>query len=246
MTASTLVTIGSTLPTLLAAVLALHAGAASAGPVADFEKALAAAYAPYRAALMQTNQKDKAATEQSLGAFEARWTALTKIYRTAPPPQYADDERWPATLASVDQTIEAAKSETARGDLAKAHDVLESIRRQLGDLRTRNGVITFSDRMDAYHEKMEEIAGARHDPSDTAALARLRENAAVLAYLAQGIEKHPPAAAATDPTYKDILAGLTSSVDALLSAVRSGDALATAKAISALKPSYARMFVKFG
>jgi hypothetical protein len=48
------------------ASLAMLAAVAMAGPVNDFETALAGTYAQYRVALFQTNQNDKAATEQAL------------------------------------------------------------------------------------------------------------------------------------------------------------------------------------
>lgn len=226
--------------------LALSIVTANAGPVADFEKSLAAAYAPYREALMQTNQKDKAASEQALQAFELRWAGLMKTYKTTPPPQYADDAKWSATIAAVDRTIAAAKVETAKGELVKAHHVLEDVRKQLGDLRSRNGVITFSDRMDAYHEKIEQIIGAKYGNFDAEGRGALCEDASVLAYLAKEIERNPSEAIASDPAFKQAFAALKASIDVLQTAARSGDKAAIDKAIDALKPPYARMFVKYG
>ncbi len=230
----------------LVAFLGLSSTGANAGPFNDFEKALAAAYAPYRAALMQTNQKDKAATEQSLQAFGGKWAELMKTYKTAPPPQYADDPKWPETIGSVEQMISAAKNEAAKGDLVKAHNVLEGVRVQLGHLRSRNGVITFSDRMDAYHEKMEQILASTYGGYDIGGIGALREDVTVLAHLAQLLPVHAPAAFGQEPSFKEALAGLNSSIDALQTAARKGDKPSIEKAIQGLKGPYAKMFVKYG
>jgi hypothetical protein len=173
-----------------AVIAAASSGDGLAGPFADFERELASAYGPYKAALFQTNQKDKSGTEKSLAAFEAQWGQLMKAYRASPPPQYSDDAAWPQTIAAVEKLIAAAKAETEKGDLAKAHDVLEGVRDQLGSLRLRNGVVVFSDRVDAFHEHMEHVLGAKYAGADGA--ATLREDSAVLVHLAGLLEKNAP------------------------------------------------------
>lgn len=226
------------------AFLAATSSLAAAGPFADFERSLTAAYAPYRSALMQSNQKDKAGTEASLQAFETGWTRLMATYRSAPPPQYADDPGWLGTVADVERTIAAAKVETAKGDLAKAHDVLESVRERLGELRARNGVVTLSDRLDAYHEKMEQILTAKY--GDLAMAGTLREDAAVLQHLTRLVEQHAPKSLKADAAFKESLAALVASAKSLQDAARGGDRAAIEKALKGLKPAYARIFVKFG
>jgi hypothetical protein len=231
----------------LAAMLTLSVPArVQAGPYADFERALANAYAPYRAALMQTNQKDRTGTEASLSAFEGRWSDLMRTWRTSPPPQYADDPRWLETVSSVEKTMAAAKAAVTAGDLAKAHNVLERIRDELGKLRARNGVVTFSDRMDAYHEHMEHVLMSKLPGADADGTARLREEAAVLVHLAGLVATHAPPALAKDAAFNEGLAALKGSAETLLSAARRGDRPAIEQAMKALKPAYARLFVKYG
>lgn len=227
-----------------ASLLIIGATTAQAGPFADFERALVAAYAPYRAALFQSNQKDKSGTEASLTAFEASWHRLMATYRSTPPPQYADDPDWPATVAGIESIIAAAKAEVAMGDLAKAHDVLEAVRERLGELRARNGVITLSDRLDAYHEKMEQVLTAKPVAGDRTGM--LREDAAVLLHLAELVDRHAPATVKADPAFKGGHAALIASIKALQEAARANDAAAIGTALKGLKPAYARLFVKFG
>lgn len=222
----------------LLAVLALPA-AAEAGPVADSERALRNAYADYRTALFQTNAKNAEATRRALDGFSVKWTALSRV---PAPPQYADDPDWTAMLARVAAFIKQAEDEVRKDRLAEAHDVLEKIRDEIGNLRLRNGLFSFSDRMNAFHEEMEHLLETR---VDAATMGELRERAAVLAYLADQIGKYP-APEANAPDYAATLQALTNAVDALVQAVRTGNADMVRAAFANLKPAYSRMFIKFG
>ena len=71
------------------------------------------------------------------------------------------------------------------------------------------------------------------------------ERAAVLAYLADQIGKYP-APEANAPDYAATLQALTNAVDALVQAVRTGNADMVRAAFANLKPAYSRMFIKFG
>lgn len=203
---------------------------------------MSAAYAPYRAALLQTNLKDQGGTERALAAFETAWGKLMATYRSAPPPQYADDPAWAATIGAVEQALAKAKAEAAKKSLPAAHDALEQIRGEFAALRARNSVITFSDHVDAYHEKMEQILTAKYGDD----LPRLREDAAVLAHLAAHMRERAPASLARDAAFNEALQAVTESSMVLLAATRNGDMAAVTKALKALKPAYARFFVKFG
>ena len=171
------------LPALALGIIVLTASAALAGQFAEFEKQVQAVYVPYRNALFQTNKKDKAASEQALGRFSSDWTALTARWGKEPPPQYVDDARFASTLADVASAAENARGAISKGDLADAHEILERVRDLLGDLRGRNGIVTFSDRMNAYHEAMEHILASPYGGYDAKGLGDLREDASVLAYL---------------------------------------------------------------
>lgn len=228
--------------TLLAcvAVLGLAGQPAFAGPYRDAEARVASAYADYRTALYQTNQKNQAATDAALAAFRTKWSAIAAEWKTNPPPQYADDTALGETLAKVAAVAEEAARLSSAGDLAKSHAVLEDIRDALGGMRARNGVVTFSDHMNAYHELMERVVDHTY-----AAPADLADDVAVLVYLAREVGANRPAgvdAAEFDKGFK----AMEASVAALKTAVRAGDAAAIAAARKALKPPYSRLFAKFG
>ncbi len=219
-------------------------GSANAGPVSDFETAMRGAYADYRGALFQTNANKPEAAVQAVDAFKQKWAALSAA-NTAAPPQYADDPDYAATLAKVASITDKAATEVAAGKLPEAHATLEAIRFEIGGLHERNGIVGFSDRMNAYHAKMEDVLGKDYSGFDAAGLGALREDAAVLAYLAADIKAHPPAEAA-DPAYGKLLDGMTDSVTKLSQAAASGDAAAAKTALDGLKVPYSKLFLKFG
>jgi hypothetical protein len=216
---------------LAAAVIVLTASGALAGQFAEFEAQLRAAYAPYRNALFQTNKKDKPASEAALKMFSSDWTALAARWGKEPPPQYLDDARFASTLAEVTSVAEKAHAAIAKGDLADAHEILERIRGLLGDLRGRNGIVTFSDRMNAYHEAMEHILMKPYGGYDGKGLGELREDAAVLAYLFRRLETHAPAYFTGENEFSQTLSGAKVSVENLLSAARSADPVAIRQAV---------------
>jgi hypothetical protein len=214
---------------------------AFAGPFQDAEYQLRSVYGEYRVALFQSSAGNAEATARALQSLNQKWEALSEEWASAPPPQYADDSLLGSTMTSVDTVIDKAADEAARGDLALAHATLEAIRSEIGDLRGRNGVIGFSDRMNAYHAVMEKVLEGESED----AMAALRDAATVLAYLADDIAAHPPPEAA-DPAYEPLVNGLLQSVQALQTAVQSGDAASVKAAIAGLKPAYSKLFLKFG
>ncbi len=226
---------------VLAASLSLSA--AVAGPVADFEDQFRAMYGDYRAALFMTNTGKQEPSAKAAGALEAAFTAISQAYGDLPPPQYADDTLWATTLADAGMLIEQARGEIAAGKLPEAHETLEGVRDLFGDLHVRNGVTTFSDRMNAYHSEMEHVLMADLAAAD---LGELREQAAVMDYLARDIVANPPTDATGNAEFDTLTAKFAASVDAFLSATRSGDPEQVKAAVAGLKKPYSVLFLKFG
>lgn len=236
------------------------AGAAHAGAVGDFEASLRGAYTDYRSALFQTNSNNGEQATKAIAAFRQEWSDLTSA-NAEPPPQYADDPAYGETLASVAAIADTAAAQIAEGKLGEAHITLEAIREEVSGLHERNGIIAFADRMNAYHAKMEEILTRDYSAAPVGqmdqmkatepggfsqeGLGELREDAAVLAYLADHVAAHPPAES-SDPAFKPLLDGMMASVAALTKAARDADPAAAKKAVDGLKMPYAKLFLKFG
>ncbi|MFW2545294.1 hypothetical protein ACN2XU_21920 [Primorskyibacter sp. 2E107] len=228
------------------AAVALLGSAALAGPVADYETPFREAYGTYRAALFGTNAGKADVSAGAINTLQAQLNTLLAEYREVPPPQYEDDPMWTASMDSAAATIDKAKAEIVEGRLPEAHETLEAFRDIIGDLHTRNGVLTYSDRMNAYHAEMEHLLAIDVTALDSTGIGEIREKAAVLSYLADDLLAHPPSEAEGSEEYTGLSRAFSTSVDALLSAVRSADVAAVKTAIGGLKVPYSKLFLKFG
>lgn len=228
---------------LSAALIGLSSSLAWAGPVADGEAGLRQAYAAYRTALFASNSGNAEATAKAIDAFTTGWASwsadATKL------PQYEDDALLVQTVANVSDHAAKAAEATKAGNLAEAHEALEGIRDEIGGMHLRNGIVSFSDRMNAYHAQMEAVLALDPASLEGAGLERMAEMTGVLAYLAADIAAHPAPEAAADD-YAPLAGAFQASVAALVEAVRSGDAAAVKAAVGGLKVPYSKFFVKFG
>lgn len=228
----------------LAALALAFASPAAAGPMQDFETELRQVYADYRTALFATNSADNAVTIKSLTSLTDKWSSLTRKWGAAAPPQYAEDPGFRKTLETVAAVTSQARGEADAGKLAAAHETLEKIRDELSDLRRRNGVIVFSDHMNAYHAQMEKILLGPIAAQDEKAQMALREETAVLAYLFAAVAANPPAD--KDAGFEPALKAVGDSIANLRKALESKTPAAIKAAIKALKPPYSRLFLKYG
>jgi hypothetical protein len=219
---------------------------AFAGPVTDFETAYGEMYAGYRSALFATNSGSAEKSAAALKGLETQWGTLAATYRDTPPPQYEADPQWAETIAAVSGSIAKASEAVAKGNLPESHETLEAVREAFNALHARNGVETFSDRMNAYHAEMERIIGLDLTVLDAPAKQTVLEHAAVLAYLAQDVLSAPPTNAEGNADYASLSAAMQASVDQLLTAARAGDDAAIKAAVGGLKVPYSKFFLKFG
>lgn len=232
--------------TFLSIALSIFCAPAFAGPVTDFENAFGEMYAGYRTALFATNSGSAEKSAAALQMFDEKWGSLTAAYSQTPPPQYEDDPQWPDMIAGVSDHISKARDEAAKGDLAASHVTLEGVREAFSALHARNGIETFSDRMNAYHAEMERVLGIDLATLNASTKQALLEHAAVLDYLAQDVLSAPPANTEGDAEYQALSAAMRASVDQLLAAARAGDDAALKAAVDGLKVPYSKFFLKFG
>ncbi len=207
-----------------------------AGDFADYEKDMRNAYGSYRAALFMTSTGKAEESTKAVQKFSVAWGELTA---GDPPPQYVDDEGYRGTVSAVGSIAATAAEEIAAGKLTEAHETLEDIRDEISDLRIRNGLYGFSDRMNAYHARMEDVLAKPDMPP-----AEAVEEAAVLVYLTMEIHKNPPTDA--NDEFLSLMSAFEDSVYNFKNAAESGDAAAIKAAIGGLKPPYSKLFLKFG
>jgi hypothetical protein len=214
----------------------------------QFQQEVNKAYASYRMALFQTNKKNQTKSLESAVSFQKQWQAITEKYIEAPPDIFANDPEWEATLVEIGNINALSINEMLSGQLSDAHDTLEAIRDELGALRQRNQVITFSDHVNNYHEAMESLLqlGLTSNDMDNKALIMIHEELAVLEYLAEEMKANAPVEYLKNEGFIQLMNGVMGSVKNLRQAVNEKKPDNILKAIKKLKPAYAKVFVKFG
>ena len=214
----------------------------------QFQQEVDQAYASYRMALFQTNKKDQVKSLESAVSFQQQWLAITDKYIESPPEVYVSDPQWQDTLLKIGDIIGLSILEMLEGKLSDAHETLEVIRDELGALRQRNQVSTFSDHVNNYHEAMESLLHLGLKPGDINSMAMLsiREELAVLEYLAKKMQDNAPAEYLKNEKFNQAMEGMLDSLKNLRQAVKEKSPDKIAKTIKALKPAYAKVFIKFG
>ena len=218
--------------------------------------ALQAAYAPYRAALFRTNGKSQPDAQQAMSQAQAAWKGLSERFASQPPAPYDRDRAFGSTLAQVAQVYDKAAAEIAAGKLPEAHETLEQARDLMAALRQRNGVVVFSDHMNAYHEQMEHVltagpgllggGGTNGTSSTSGGLTALALEVGALQHLAGRLSSQADTSLRANPEFNTLLKAVQQSVADLRAAVLAQDAAAAKAALGKLKGPYSRLFLKFG
>ena len=126
-------------------VLALIAGAAFAGDLADFNAAVENAAAHNRVAIgyLRTGNSDLA--ELEIDRLRAAWSALVERFSGKRPDAFADNELFGPTLTGVSARLVAASLMLNSGRLEAARESLVAIRADLSQLRRASGIVLLAD-----------------------------------------------------------------------------------------------------
>ncbi len=225
---------------LLVAVHSVHASDAATD-------AMQAAYEPYRAALFRTNSKSQPESERAMASARAAWTRVLERFGANAPVPYDRDKGFADTLAAVDAIYTRAEAEIGRQQLAQAHETLEEVRDLLAALRQRNGVVTFSDHVNAYHEQMERVLkGAPGWLATPDGPIELTLEAGALDHLARHLGTEAGPAQRDHAAFAAALEEVRASSARLRAALRARDVAAARQALAELKPPFSRLFLRFG
>jgi len=196
---------------ILIAGLAISTGAAHAGDLADFNKAVAAAYAPYRDAVSYLRTENVALAAFELDDVIVKWRDVTMRFAAAAPDAFADDPTWEATLRGIGTRLDDALSAIDAGDDKAALQTLAPIRGELGDLRARNGVVVFSDRVNEVSAAMDALwvyFSAAPDLASAEIARDITAKMAVLTYVVGRCREQAPADLREDETFIRLIDGL--------------------------------------
>lgn len=230
-------------------VALLHPAGARADDTDAFLRATAEAYAPYRGAVSYLHTGNPGLGALALDAMAARWAALCDRFRGAAPGPFAKDPDWQASLDAITERIAAAQAKIAAGDLEAAEAALKPIRGLLGDLRRRNGVITHSDRIDAFSAALDAIWVHRRNPpdmEDAQVLATIAEQAAALRQTLEAVAAAPPEKVAAELQFQRLVAGSFKSLDGIDRAVAGRDQRLLISALREIRSSAQLIWMNFG
>ena len=231
----------------LAFSLALSLVAVPARAADAVTDAMQAAYAPYRAALFRTNSKAQVESEQAIARAQAEWNALVERFASRPPAPYDRDPAVAGALNAVADVYRKAEAEIRDKRLADAHETLEEARDLMAELRRRNGVVVYSDHMNAYHAEMEHVLKDGPKLVDAPqGMMQLMARVGALDYLAQRLRSEAPPALAGEARFAASVKGVEESVAALRTAVLNQDAAGVRAALGKLKGPYSKLFLEFG
>jgi hypothetical protein len=232
----------------IAAALAMALATCAPARAADAAtEAIQAAYAPYRVALFRTNGQSQPEAQKAIDQAQQAWQGVIERFAARPPVPYDRDPAFADTLREVAAVYDKAGRQIQAGQLTAAHDTLEAARDLLAALRQRNGVVVFSDAMNAYHAEMEHLL--IQGPAMLAGpqgLPRFTAQVGVLDYLARQLRAQAPASLRQNAEFDALLKDLETSVQPLLQAALAQDAAALGVALGRLKPAYSKLFMKFG
>ena len=215
--------------------------------IKEFNQQLGSAYSDYRMVLFQTNKKVQNASLKFGNQFFKKWQQIREKYEDAPPAVYALDPTWKLTIKKIKKIAQQGIQEIKQNELAEAHETLEAIRDLLGDLRKRNGAVIFSDHVNKYHEHMEAVLDTKLSGSiSSSQLNALREKLAVLDFLMDELKHNAPVEYQSNAEFNKLLNGNFKVLEGLRTAIESGSVTEITKALKAVKPPYAKLFIKFG
>jgi hypothetical protein len=228
-------------------LMLLSSPALAGGP--DFQAAQSEAYAHYREAAFYTRTENIPVAALALDEFVSKWSALVRRYADDPPPAYASDPRWKATLQEILARARTGLDSLDAGEPEAAAEAIGPIRAMLGDLRHRNNVASFSDTVDALSAAMDVLARYRKDVrniKDPATVKKIGKQADVVEALFEKCRDEAGPEMSDDPEFKRLISGAAESMAKVRNSLKTGN-LRLFRIGSGELRSYERiMFLRFG
>jgi hypothetical protein len=224
-------------------------GPAAANALHDFLADSAVAYGHYRtaASYLRTGNTDLAALE--LEQAGNKWKALNAHFAATPPDAFADDPKWRETLHEIGARLKGALAEIDEDRTDDAAKTLAPVRAMLGDLRRRNGIWVFSDRINELSDAMNRLWRFRKAPPDFAVpktLRELREGTAVLGYLFGRVRAEAPKDIAGTEDFTRMVDGAQEAIGRMWHAIDTADTDLLINTLRELRAFDNLLYLKFG
>lgn len=219
------------------------------GDLAQFNEASAEAYRHYRSAVHYLHTGNPGLAALELSAMTEKWRALEERFAKNPPAAYAGDPAWGATLTDVGDRIEAARAFADAGAGEDASRTLAPLRAELAELRRRNGVVVFSDQVDAVTAAMETLWVHRHEPPDLADAelsAEITEEAARMRAALERCREEASGETAANPQFARLVEGSLVGLDRIDRAVSEQDQRLLINTLRELRSFERLLWLEFG
>jgi hypothetical protein len=235
---------------LLILALMFDANPATARNLSSCDRHLTDASAQYRDAFYQSGaqHRDVNAEKEALRAFRAIWNELVKNWAGCLAPGQNDNEEATQRLYAIEDIAAKAAAETEHGRFNQSYQTLRQIRPLLADMRHTDRLATFSDDLEAYDDKLAETADDDLDEGEISPdqFIQLCEQAGVLGYLGERLEKNAPTQWSSDPAFLDSLENLNRLMRGLKMAIFRGQRDPIRAALSDLRRDYDHFYLLYG
>ncbi|HXP96945.1 MAG TPA: hypothetical protein VN809_09555 [Telmatospirillum sp.] len=205
------------------------------------------ASAQFRDALYQSapQHPDGLAATAALQAFRAAWSQLVDQWEDC---RGAVREETSQRLQDIAEIASKAAREAAHGRLDQAHQTIQQVRPMLADMRHAGSREFYADHLDAFDDKLAEMADDDLDESEISPdqFVQLCEQIGVLGYLDERLEKHAPKQWAADPAFLDTLENLARQIRGLKVAILRGQRAPIRAALSDLRRNFDRLYLLYG
>ncbi|MDD1718954.1 MAG: hypothetical protein LUQ25_02740 [Methanoregulaceae archaeon] len=203
----------------------------------------------YIPVLALTTQNDAGNSRKAIDTLMGRWAIFNSTYYRAMP----GDPMWSSDFQRVNTTISSANRLIAQGNLTGAHTELEQFRLIMLDLRTRNHIDYFIDKLTLFHAPMEEIVlAAQNKAPEEVDTGTIREiyPAAVMAWNAVKGAEIDAALFDLNETQaakiRTLINNETAALDTLGTALKTNDSALIGNVSVAIKGPFSTLFSAFG
>ena len=217
-----------------------------------FDDMLEAALGPWRAASWYARTGNTSVAAFEAEEFRTRWRALAGRF-ASPPDPFGRDPAWFATLRADRRAAGSAVDALGRDDAMAGARALRQVGDALAELRARNGIVGFSDRVAQYRDAVDRLFDLspderleRVDPGRIAALRGLTDRTAAAVAASEGnVPERWRDAAAMAGLLRQNREGVAA-LAAALARPETPSGLEVSGLIGVVRANYNLLFLRFG
>ncbi len=231
------------------AIFAVMGSSVSAAPIHEYRTAAGDAYAHFREASFYLRTGNPMIAGIGLQDMKDKWQYIVDRFAKDPPGVYAADKLWEPTLLNIRKRISDGLKAVDEGDLDAAKKHITPIRKTLSDLRARNGVFLFSDRVDRANAAMDAIWKFRRTPPDfgnAEEVNDLRQKTTLMTYWYERCRDTAPEETRNDPQFKRLVDQTLYSLGRMWLAIEEKNQRRVINILREMKSSDRLLFLHFG